>query len=141
MPAYGYALGSEAVYAFTVLPVRQREKLLRTLDSLARFPTQTGDYQEAGAWTDQEVEKYRSAAHLVCGPCREGNPHCPDRVHYLRLGRHTLLTESTYLSHRANRFLGSACVTILPSTMARSPRANPANNFECFGFDFISVVF
>ena len=48
MPAYGYALGDEAVYTFTALPIRQREKLLRTLDSLARFPNQTGDYQEAG---------------------------------------------------------------------------------------------
>ena len=49
MPAYSYALGDEAVHAFTSLPPRQREKLLRELDRLARFPAQKGDYQEAGA--------------------------------------------------------------------------------------------
>jgi hypothetical protein len=48
MPLYGYTLGDEAVRAFASLPVRQREKLLRVFDSLARFPSQQGDYQEAG---------------------------------------------------------------------------------------------
>ncbi len=50
MSAYSYALGTEAVHAFTSLPARQREKLLRALDSLARFPHQKGDYQEPGAF-------------------------------------------------------------------------------------------
>ncbi len=43
MPAYSYALGEEAVHAFTSLPSRQREKLLRDLDHLARFPALQGD--------------------------------------------------------------------------------------------------
>jgi hypothetical protein len=49
MSGYGYALGEEAVHAFTSLPPRQRRKLLLLLDSLARRPNQPGDYQEAGA--------------------------------------------------------------------------------------------
>lgn len=48
MPAYSYALGDEAVHVFASLPARLREKLLRELDHLARFPAQTGDYKEAG---------------------------------------------------------------------------------------------
>lgn len=49
MPAYSYALGDEAVHAFSSLPAKQREKLLRILDSLAHVPNQRGDYREAGA--------------------------------------------------------------------------------------------
>ena len=49
MPAYSYALGDEAVHTFTSLPARQREKLLRAFDRLARQPHQQGDYREAGA--------------------------------------------------------------------------------------------
>lgn len=48
MSSYGYALGDEAVHAFTSLPPRRREKLLRVLEHLARFPSQEGDYQETG---------------------------------------------------------------------------------------------
>ncbi len=48
MSSYSYALGDAAVHAFTSLPPRRREKLLRTFDSLARFPSQEGDYREAG---------------------------------------------------------------------------------------------
>lgn len=49
MSDYGYALGEEAVHAFTSLPPRLRGKLLRVLDGLARRPNQPGDFQEAGA--------------------------------------------------------------------------------------------
>ncbi len=49
MSAYGYALGDESVHAFTSLPARRREKLLRAFDNLARFPNQEGDYREAGS--------------------------------------------------------------------------------------------
>ncbi len=38
MSAYGYALGDEAVRAFTALTTKQREKALCELDHLARFP-------------------------------------------------------------------------------------------------------
>jgi hypothetical protein len=48
MAGYGYALGEDAVHAFTRLPVRQRERLLRILDRLAKHPATTGDYQETG---------------------------------------------------------------------------------------------
>ena len=49
MAGYAYALGDKAVSVFAVLPVRHREKLLRCFDQLARYPAQTGDYQEFGA--------------------------------------------------------------------------------------------
>ena len=49
MSGYSYALGDEAVHAFTSFSARQRMKLLRVFDHLARFPDQLGDYQEAGA--------------------------------------------------------------------------------------------
>jgi hypothetical protein len=42
-------MGDAAVRAFTALPSRQRAKLLRLFDHLARFPHHTGDYQESGA--------------------------------------------------------------------------------------------
>ncbi len=41
--------GDEAVRVFTVLPARQRAKLLRVSDTLAKYPTEGGDYQETGA--------------------------------------------------------------------------------------------
>ncbi len=49
MSDYAYALGEAAVNAFTRLPARQRGRLLRTFDQLARRPHQEGDYREAGA--------------------------------------------------------------------------------------------
>lgn len=49
MLSYGYALGDEAVHAFTSLPVRRRENLLRIFEHLARYPKQEGDFQESGA--------------------------------------------------------------------------------------------
>ncbi|MDI1250472.1 MAG: hypothetical protein PSV13_16550 [Lacunisphaera sp.] len=49
MAGYAYALGEEAVRAFTSLPSNQRSQLLRAFDSLTRLPHQKGDYREAGA--------------------------------------------------------------------------------------------
>ncbi len=49
MAGFNYVLGDEAVRTFTVLSARQREKLLRVLDMLAKYPTEGGDYQETGA--------------------------------------------------------------------------------------------
>lgn len=49
MASYGYAFGDEAVHAFTALPAKSRLRLLRISDHLARFPRQTGDFQESGA--------------------------------------------------------------------------------------------
>lgn len=49
MSDYAYALGEAAVLAFTRLPARQRSRLLRVFDSLARLPHQEGDYREPGA--------------------------------------------------------------------------------------------
>jgi hypothetical protein len=46
--AYSYALGDEAVRAFTTLNVRRRGKLLRAFDLLARVPAGHGDFQEFG---------------------------------------------------------------------------------------------
>jgi len=48
MSDYRYALGDEAVHAFTALSPRSREKLLRLFDLMARHPHQPGDHQEAG---------------------------------------------------------------------------------------------
>jgi hypothetical protein len=48
MSVYGYALGDEAIQAFTSLRPRQRIKLLRVFDGLARDPNQVGYYREAG---------------------------------------------------------------------------------------------
>jgi hypothetical protein len=45
---YGYALGDEAVHAFTGLPVKTRQRFLRACDHLIRNPRQAGDYQEPG---------------------------------------------------------------------------------------------
>jgi hypothetical protein len=49
MAAYGSALGDEDVRAFTALTAKQREKVLRDLDHVARFPARIGDYREIGA--------------------------------------------------------------------------------------------
>lgn len=49
MSGYAYALGEEAVRAFTCLPSNQRAQLLPAFDLLARQPHQKGDYREAGA--------------------------------------------------------------------------------------------
>jgi hypothetical protein len=49
MAAYGYALGDEAVRVFTGLSAKQRGKVMRELDHLARFPAQKGDFHETGA--------------------------------------------------------------------------------------------
>ena len=76
MSGYSYALGEEAVHAFTSLSPRQRGRLLRVLAGLTRRPDQSGDYQEAGAsgrlyevkliddllltwWTDHAVQEIR----------------------------------------------------------------------------------
>ena len=49
MSGFGYALGGDAVQAFTSLPSRQRGELLRLFASVARFPAQRGDFREPGA--------------------------------------------------------------------------------------------
>ncbi len=49
MAGYTYTLGEAAVHAFAQLPARQRARLLRTFDSLARLPHQEGDYRETGS--------------------------------------------------------------------------------------------
>ncbi|MBI2498131.1 MAG: hypothetical protein HYV75_09585 [Opitutae bacterium] len=49
MSDYAYALGEEAVRAFTALSLNQRKHLLREFDRLARLPYQIGDYRESGA--------------------------------------------------------------------------------------------
>jgi hypothetical protein len=46
---YGYALGDEAVHAFTGLTAKSRQRFLRACENLARYPRQSGDYQEPGA--------------------------------------------------------------------------------------------
>ncbi len=46
MSPYGYALGDEAVHAFTALPAKSRRKILRACEHLARYPRQPGDYRE-----------------------------------------------------------------------------------------------
>lgn len=48
MAGYTYTLGEVAVHAFAQLPTRQRARLLRIFDRLARLPHQAGDYREAG---------------------------------------------------------------------------------------------
>lgn len=48
MEPYGYALGEEAVHAFTSQSARTREELLRILDGLALNPFEQGDYREQG---------------------------------------------------------------------------------------------
>jgi hypothetical protein len=49
MSPYGYALGDEAVHAFTALPAKSRQKTLQACEHLARHPRQSGDYREPGA--------------------------------------------------------------------------------------------
>lgn len=46
MAGYTYTLGEAAVHAFTNFPARQRARLLRIFDSLARRPHHEGDYLE-----------------------------------------------------------------------------------------------
>lgn len=59
MEPYGYALGAEAVHAFTVQTVRERERLLRIFDGLALHPFEAGDYREPGlAARDYEVKLF-----------------------------------------------------------------------------------
>ena len=41
-------MGDDAVHAFTALPAKRREKLLRICDHLARYPKQEGDFHESG---------------------------------------------------------------------------------------------
>ena len=49
MTGYTYALGEQAVQAFTTLSPRLRNKLLRSFDSLALHPNQLGDFHESGS--------------------------------------------------------------------------------------------
>jgi hypothetical protein len=55
MDPYDYALGAEAVHAFTVQGVRERERLLQIFDGLARHPFEAGDFRESGL-TGREYE-------------------------------------------------------------------------------------
>ena len=55
MEPYDFALGAEAVHAFTAQGVRERGRLLQIFDGLARHPFEPGDYREAGL-TGREYE-------------------------------------------------------------------------------------
>ncbi|MEY2879996.1 MAG: hypothetical protein RLZZ15_2376 [Verrucomicrobiota bacterium] len=64
MEPYDFALGAEAIHAFTAQPARRRERLLQVFDELARHPFSSGDYRERGLsgreyhvrlWDDQIV--------------------------------------------------------------------------------------
>jgi len=48
MEPYDYALGAEAVHAFTAFSSSRREQLLQLFESLATHPSELGDYQESG---------------------------------------------------------------------------------------------
>ena len=48
MEPYGYALGVEAVHAFTAQNARERERLIAVFDRLALHPFELGDYNESG---------------------------------------------------------------------------------------------
>jgi len=64
MEPYDYALGAEAVHAFTAKGVRERERMLQIFDHLARHPFQPGDYREPGL-TGREYEVRLSDDLLV----------------------------------------------------------------------------
>lgn len=49
MSRYAYTLGAAAVQVFATLSAKQRNRLLRVFDQLARQPHQEGDYRELGA--------------------------------------------------------------------------------------------
>jgi hypothetical protein len=55
MEPYDYALGAEAVHAFTAQSARGREKLLQIFGQLARQPFAPGDFREPGL-TDRDYE-------------------------------------------------------------------------------------
>lgn len=89
MLPYGYALGDEAVHAFTALPIRRREKLLRICDHLARYPKQEGDFHESGA--TGRIYEIKLHDDLVGGSRRARSPHRSDRVrglNRLEVSRH-----------------------------------------------------
>lgn len=48
MEPYDYALGAEAVHAFTARGVRERERLLQIFDGLAQRPFEPDDFREPG---------------------------------------------------------------------------------------------
>lgn len=59
MEPYDYALGVEAVHAFTTQGVRERDRLLRIFDALASHPFEPGDYREPGlTGRDYEVKLF-----------------------------------------------------------------------------------
>ncbi len=64
MESYDYALGAEAVHAFTSRGIRERECLLKIFDDLARHPFQPGDFREPGL-TGREYEVKLSDTVLV----------------------------------------------------------------------------
>jgi len=55
MEPYAYALGAEAVHAFTAQGVKEREKLLQIFDGVALHPFDPGDFREPGL-TGREYE-------------------------------------------------------------------------------------